>query len=378
MNYKGIRKTAFLLFLIFIFFAFTPLVSGAVCESEVAFLHSSDGKASESDTNGKAARGDIKISSRIYELFFKKESTQKEPLFLIPGGDALGIRIKEEIPTVTESDSHSPIKKGDKILSINEMKVSTPDEICELVRESGGRVMKIEVLRGGESTKLYVTPSLVDGEYRLGITLRRTASGIGTLTYIDPKTNAFGGLGHGVCDLDGTSLIDLCEGEVCSLTLGTVARGEVGKPGELSGILGKKHYGTILKNSSCGVFGVLEDYDTSDRNPIPVGRKSELRTGEAEIISTLRNGKTMHYKVEISDIDLSSDGSKSFKIKVVDPALIAISGGIVRGMSGSPIIQDGKLVGAVTHVLVANPTEGYGIFIENMLNAAENTVKKAA
>ena len=122
----------------------------------------------------------------------------------------------------------------------------------------------------------------------------------------------------------------------------------------------------------------MDDYPIEDRTPIPVGKKAELRAGAAEIISTVKNGKTAKYKIEIFDIDTASSSSKSFKIKVTDPTLITLTGGIVKGMSGSPIIQDGKLVGAVTHVMVANPTEGYGIFIENMLNAAQMPMARAS
>ena len=225
---------------------------------------------------------------------------------------------------------------------------------------------------------LTVIPKCEDGEYKLGVTLKRAACGIGTVSFIDPETGAFGGLGHGVCDADNGGLVELSAGEVTGVILGGVTRGEIGKPGELSGVLGKKPIGNIYTNSECGVFGTLENFDTEGRTALPVAKKKELKCGEAEIISTVKGGKKTSYKIEITEIDTSSTGSKSFKIKVTDPMLIALTGGIVRGMSGSPIIQDGKLVGAVTHVLVANPTEGYGIFIENMLSAAENTVPKAA
>ncbi len=366
MKNQGVKKTALLLSFCFIFFAFTPLVSSANTE----LLHSGNRDATSEGTK----EGDIKISSRIYELFFLKNTQTDEPQYLIPGGDVFGIRIKEEYPTVISAKDTSPIKKGDKIVSIDKRNVSTPEDVCDFVNESGGRVLKIEVLRDGNLVTLYATPTREGEEYKLGITLRKTASGIGTLTYVNPQDNSFGGLGHGVSDGEGAGLVSLASGEMCSVTLGSLARGEAGKPGELSGVLGKKHYGTITKNCDCGVFGTLEEFDLSSRNPIPVGRKSEIKCGEAEIISTIRNGKTMHYKIEITDVDTTADGSKCFKIKVTDPMLIAISGGIVRGMSGSPIIQNGKLVGAVTHVLVANPTEGYGIFIENMLNASQSQV----
>jgi stage IV sporulation protein B len=167
------------------------------------------------------------------------------------------------------------------------------------------------------------------------------------------------------------------DGEVCGAILGSVKRGEAGNPGELSGVLNKKHLGSIYKNSSSGVFGVFSDFDRS-REAIPIGYKSEVKIGEAEIISTVKNGRKTNYKIEIYEIDESSTGSKSFKIRVTDPTLIALTGGIVRGMSGSPIIQNGKLVGAVTHVLINDPTTGYGIFIENMLNAVTLPMARAS
>ena len=156
-------------------------------------------------------------------------------------------------------------------------------------------------------------------------------------------------------------------GDVCGVILGGIHKGESGKPGELCGVLTDKDLGDITVNCECGVFGIMTDIPASAQ-AISVGRRDQVTEGEATIISTLKNGKTAEYKIEIYDIDRDSEGSKSFRIRVTDETLKALTGGIVRGMSGSPIIQDGKLIGAVTHVLVADPTEGYGIFIENMLN----------
>ena len=167
-------------------------------------------------------------------------------------------------------------------------------------------------------------------------------------------------------------------GEVCGVILGGVHRGESGKPGELCGILTDEDFGDLTVNSGCGVFGILTDQAKLQGEKIAVAGRDQVKEGEAKIISTLKNGKTAEYKIEIFDIDRDSTGSKSFRIRVTDEALKAMTGGIVRGMSGSPIIQNGKLVGAVTHVMVANPTEGYGIFIENMLNAANIPMAKAA
>ena len=160
--------------------------------------------------------------------------------------------------------------------------------------------------------------------------------------------------------------------------LGGIKRGEPGKAGELAGVLKNEIVGEIKTNCECGVFGALTTLPDYCTELIPMAERSEIMCGTAEIISTLKNGYREKYTIEISDVDMASYRSKSFKIKVTDPALIAITGGIVRGMSGSPIIQNGKLVGAVTHVLVANPTEGYGIFIENMLSAAQQGVQPKA
>ena len=314
----------------------------------------------------------VRISSRIYELLFDKSKTKTNELYLIPGGEAFGLKLTEPYVTVSGVKNSSPFKKGDIIISINGIEINCIDDVGKAVDACGGSTISAEILRSGEKMTVTITPKYEDGSYRLGVTLRQVASGIGTITFIEPTTGAFGGLGHGVCESESGKPIEINSGEVRGVVLGATTRGEIGKPGELSGVLNKSRLGTIYKNSECGVFGVLENSSSLQKSAIPVASKSEITTGEAEIISTVKNGKTARYKIEISDIDINSTGSKSFKIKVTDPMLIALTGGIVRGMSGSPIIQDGKLVGAVTHVMVADPTEGYGIFIENMLAAAES------
>ena len=200
----------------------------------------------------------------------------------------------------------------------------------------------------------------------------------GTVTFVDPESGLFGGLGHGICDSDTGEVVEMQKGVATGAILGGVHKGECGKPGELTGILTDEVKGTLNVNSDCGVFGILDSDDIPSRTAIPIATHTEVVAGEAKIISTVKNGKTAEYKIEIFDIDRNSTGSKSFRVRVTDDALKAMTGGIVRGMSGSPIIQNGKLVGAVTHVMVANPTEGYGIFIENMLNAAQDQVEPKA
>ncbi|MBO5879334.1 MAG: SpoIVB peptidase [Clostridia bacterium] len=316
-----------------------------------------------------------KISSRFLELLFNKKAGA--PLMLCPSGEAFGILIKEDGVTVCSTES-CELEIGDKIIKIGSTPCYESEEVYEAVRQSGGAPLKMTVIRNGNEIFVTATPKYKDGEYRLGITLRSQSAGIGTMTFYDPHTLSFGGLGHAVSDAESGSPVSLKSGIACNVLLGSCKKGEPGRAGELSGILGRSSLGSIARNTECGIFGKLEKSPETERTPLPVAQKFEVKCGEAEIVSTVKNGKTATYKIEITEIDPSSQTSKSFKIKVTDPALIALTGGIVRGMSGSPIIQDGKLVGAVTHVMVADPTEGYGIFIENMLSAAEMPMEKAA
>ena len=323
-----------------------------------------------------ALSSDVRVSSRFYELLFKKQSG--ESISLIPGGEVLGIKLKEDSVVVADAKDSRDLKKGDKLLTLDGKEIKSSRDIYDVLSVCGGKDVYLEVMRGEERLTLRVTPKEEDGSFRLGVSLKSGACGIGTVTFIDPNTKSFGALGHAVCDTESGNIVKSSGGIVTGVILGGVSRGAVGKAGELSGVLTRKVCGFVCKNSECGIFGVLDNYDVSEREAIPICKKADIKKGEAEIISTVKNGYTERYKIEISDIDTSKDGSKCFKIKVTDPTLIAITGGIVKGMSGSPIIQNGKLVGAVTHVLVANPTEGYGIFIENMLNSAQMPMAKAS
>ena len=324
-----------------------------------------------------AVSKNVEVSSRIYELFFGGKKNDEE-ILLYPGGSVFGLIINEDGVSVTSGSSSRVLLVGDRILKVNGKEVHECAEVEDAVKNSGGKRLDLEIIRGGEILNVTAVPKLCDGSYKLGVNLRSHTAGIGTVTFIDPQTLAFGGLGHGVSAVDGTGYVSVRSGTVNSVTLGGCKKGEVGHAGELTGVLKQSTVGSIVKNSECGVFGTLDSLPDYCDTLMPAAKSSEVKCGAAQIISTVKNGKRATFNVEIKDVDYSSTGSKSFKIKVTDPTLIALTGGIVRGMSGSPIIQDGKLIGAVTHVLVANPTEGYGIFIENMLNAAKSTVPKAA
>ena len=328
--------------------------------------------------NSEIAAGDVEVSSRIIELIFGTKKSEEKDVMLYPGGSAFGILIKEDGVTVTSSSSGA-IKVGDRIIAANGKEVNDAKDIEETLKSCGGKRIDLTVIRGAERITLSVAPRREGDEYKLGVTLRAQTAGIGTITFIDPETKAFGGLGHGVGDEGG--YVSIRSATANSVTLGRCKKGESGKAGELTGVLKKDILGSVVKNCDCGVFGVLDSLPDYCREPMPIATKSEVKCGKAEIISTVKNGLRATYDVEIKDIDVNSEGPKSFKIEVTDKTLIALTGGIVRGMSGSPIIQDGKLVGAVTHVMLADPTEGYGIFIENMLNAsqeARNELPKAA
>ncbi len=323
----------------------------------------------------------VEVGSRILELLFGKDDNKKsedKAISLVPGGGVFGVKIKQKYVTITESSGVPALKGGDIILSVNGQSVTSAAEVKQMVQKSDGKSLTIRALHQGQEIGVEILPSFKDGEYKIGLSLRDGAAGLGTITFIDPQSGVFGGLGHGICDSESGEIISMDTGEVCGVILGGIHKGECGKPGELCGVLTGDDIGDLTINSECGVFGVLTNTKSLGTESIPIGTRDEISEGSATIISTLKNGKTAEYKIEIYDIDKNSDGSKSFRIRVTDETLKAITGGIIRGMSGSPIIQNGKLVGAVTHVMVADPTEGYGIFIENMLNAAGTQIQQKA
>ena len=322
--------------------------------------------------------GNSVVASRFLELFFGKTyGKANEDIYLCPGGEAFGVKVCGDCVTVSKTggaDATAPFRENDVIKSINGKPILSITDVKETLAACGGRELSVSVVRGGKSITVNVTPRLVGSEYSLGVVLKDTTTGIGTITYYDPTTSRFGGLGHGISTRDGKDMINMTRGTVTGVILAGASRGEIGAPGELRGVLTDKVIGTLDSNTECGVFGTLDAKSTDTLGaPIAIAKKSEVKAGAATVITTVKSGSKRSFDIELFDVDFSSNGTKSFKIKVTDEALISITGGIVRGMSGSPIIQNGKLVGAVTHVMVNNPTEGYGIFIENMLNASVST-----
>ena len=236
-------------------------------------------------------------------------------------------------------------------------------------------------MRNGKEYTAHVTPeySKTEGKYKSGLWVRDSGAGIGTVTFIDPETLSFGGLGHGICDGDTGELIPMDRGSVLGVRINGINKGAAGAPGEIKGYFNSGKTGTLIKNTTCGVYGVFTELPKGlPSEAVCLGGREELKEGDAYIWCTLDDSGPQKYSIRISEINRSATGNKCFSITVTDRALIEKTGGIVQGMSGSPIIQNGKIVGAVTHVLVNDPTTGYGIFIENMLNAAQMPMAKVA
>ncbi|MDD7740594.1 MAG: SpoIVB peptidase [Fusicatenibacter sp.] len=275
-----------------------------------------------------------------------------------------------------ENPAENIVQPGDYLKSVNGKKLQSKRELSELVKESDGSPMELLLERNGEEIKVKVKPMKAsDGEYKLGIWVRDNIQGIGTLTYVE-QDGRFGALGHGVSDMDTGEILHLGEGELYLAEILQIAKGQEGLPGELQGVIHyeeKNRIGVITGNSGLGISGRI-DLEAMDMLPfetMEIGYKQELEKGPAQIMVCV-DGEVRSYDAQITEIHMNAhDTNKGFTLQVTDPELIQRTGGIVQGMSGSPIIQDGKLVGAVTHVLVNDPTRGYGIFIENMLDAAE-------
>ncbi len=269
------------------------------------------------------------------------------------------------------------IRPADTIKSIDGKEIHDVAGLTSAVENSYGRTMSFTCSRSGEEYTVSLTPyfSSSENKYKSGLLVRDSGAGIGTVTYIVPNTNAFGGLGHGICDADTGALIPLERGNVTEVSVNGVVRGAVGAPGELRGSFRQKKLGTLLSNSSCGVYGAFSALPESHGELLTTACRTEVENGSAYIICTLDDSGPRKYSISISDIDRNAKGNKCFTVKVTDPALLEKTGGIVQGMSGSPIIQNGRLIGAVTHVLINDPTSGYGIFIDNMLAASPDVLK---
>ena len=261
------------------------------------------------------------------------------------------------------------LRQGDVITAVDGESVSTAEELSRRIGESRGLV-EITYRRENREKIAILCPSESDNGRKAGLFIRDTVAGIGTVTWVNGGNLEFGGLGHGICR-DGTGeLIPISDGAAESVSITGVTRGAPGVPGELQGVFTGEVIGSVEANTDCGVFGVFHGIPEDCGGSVPIGSREDVHPGRALIRCTVVGGEPEEYEICITDINARSRDNRSFSIIVTDPELLERTGGIVQGMSGSPVLQDGRLIGAVTHVLVGDPAEGYGVFIDNMFAAA--------
>lgn len=338
--------------------------------------------SSSANTNEKLSTNENEVASASAVI------SETEEKMLIPGGSVIGVTLESNgilvlgTGNVTGQDKHiyAPaekiLKEGDIILKADGIELNDKEALLDAVEKSNEDVT-LTVFRDSKLIDVNVTPvkCIEDGSKKIGVWVRDSTQGIGTLTYIDPEDFSFGALGHGVYDADTGGLMALKSGNVVGSTLTGIRKSEKGVPGELSGVLNKSMiFGNVKGNTKCGIYGKVSS-DTVEMlysDPIPVASIEEIQTGEASILCSLDGKEVKKYKISIESVNAdASDADKGLVIRITDDELKNAAGGIVQGMSGSPIIQNGKLIGAVTHVFVREPTKGYGIFAASMIEEDE-------
>ena len=324
-------------------------------------------------------------------LQIKREELKKEVSagtgsenLLIPGGMPIGIYMETDGVMVLGTDeikssdgsSTSPakhlVKDGDYIVGIDEEEVENKQELIEVMQNLSKKTVILHLRRKMEYIDVKIHPAKdEEGKYKLGIWVRDNVQGLGTITFLNANSE-FGALGHGIHDVDTSELLEISEGTLYETSIQNIKKGQNGSPGGMEGIIVYNHYnvlGSITSNTETGIYGKIDRVDKVFKNQeaYPAASKEEIKTGKACIRCAV-SGEVKDYEIQITKIDLHpGEVNKGIEIRVTDEELLRITGGIVQGMSGSPILQDGKIVGAVTHVFVQDSTKGYGIFIENML-----------
>ena len=303
---------------------------------------------------------------------------------LIPVGVPIGIYVKTEGVLVVGtgefasqgagkvSPAKNILKSGDYVIKLNGTEVTGKDDLIMRIENCGGEEQLLTIRRDAETYDVKIKPEKDrTGKYKIGVWVRDNAQGVGTMTYIDENGN-FGALGHGINDVDTSTLMEMNDGTLYQTEIISIRKGAAGQPGEMTGMIvysDDRILGDITSNSTRGIFGKCNQKALAlgTEDALPIGLKQEIEKGPAQILCTV-DGTTRYYDIEITEIHLDHDNvNRGIELRVTDPELLSVTGGIVQGMSGAPIIQKEKFVGAVTHVLVQDSTRGYGIFIENML-----------
>ena len=357
-------------------------------------------KNSESETVETSLNNGSKISDEIGkstlevslfdQVFLKSVEVNVLPKTkVIPVGNIAGVKLYTNgvlvvgMSEIEGSDNkkykpyeNTGIQEGDRIIKINNKHINSTQDLIETVNMSNGNNINLEYVHQQETKECSITPVQTNNqEYKLGLWVRDSAAGVGTVSFYEPSTKTFGALGHGITDIDTSELINIASGEFVTTRVLNITKGESGNPGKIQGTIeNQKNIGNISKNSRFGIYGIVEDLssltiDTSKE--MEVALRDEIEVGKATILCSLDNQKPQEYEIEIEKIYKDNNyDNKSMKIKVTDEKLLEKTGGIIQGMSGSPVIQNEKFVGAITHVLVNNPEEGYAVFGDIMLKQA--------
>lgn len=363
--------------------------SVATCHNTVRFnflysIKQGDSVVSASaESDGETRDATIRLLEAIPVKTVSLQKTQRRYVSL--GGELIGITLKTDGVLIVGTESFvsggenvnpakdAGLKTGDVIRKIDGETMTDNTSFLARIENCGGKSMTIEYVRYGGTSSCTITPCLSDltGKYKCGLWIRDCTNGIGTLTYTDPQQGTIASLGHGIYDVDTEALLPSTQGEFRSASLIGITKGSCGTAGELKGTIGEEAYGSLSVNCDGGVYGTL--YVTPGTGDLtPVAMSDEVRCGPAQIVTTVESGKKQYYQIEIEKIShTKEDYYKNMVVKVTDPALLETTGGIVQGMSGSPIIQNGMFVGAVTHVFLNDPMKGYGIFAENMLRLSD-------
>lgn len=326
---------------------------------------------------------DLKTNPYKYLTNFNNSNVNTEKRYIIPGGQTIGVELKTEgvlvvgLADIVNSDkiSTSPakisgIQIGDKILGLDSIEVENTDDIVEYTKESGIKEYTVKIERDGKISNFIITPVQIfkSDEIKFGFWARDDIAGIGTVTFIDPETYRFGAIGHGISDTDTGKLIDIESGTISKANITNIKLGKKGEPGEIIGYILKDEnsLGTVEKNTSFGIYGCINEKSLSffQKELMEVGSMEEMKLGPAVIYSCVNN-EIKKYNIEIIKLFYQNEpAEKSFVIRIVDEELLELTNGIIQGMSGCPVIQNNKIVGAVTHVFMNDPSKGYGIYIE--------------
>ncbi len=316
-----------------------------------------------------------------YPTAYATDNNEAETVYL--GGDAFGVKFYSNGLLVVELESYfdgakyicpasdAGLKVNDIIKEVDNNKLITNEDLQRAVINSQGKTINLKIERNGNILQKKITPyKNTSGMHLIGIWVRDSCAGIGTVTYYDSENNYFAALGHGICDSDTKALLPLSHGEIVRAEINGINKSICGNPGSLSGYFMEDEIGSLTKNTPLGIYGVADSDYVADKKEIKIAKSNEITKSKAHIYTTISGSEPQFYEIEITRIcNLDKNSNENFVIRITDKELIDKCGGIVQGMSGSPIIQNNKLIGAVTHVFLNNPQSGYGVFIENMIIA---------